>query len=69
MSKKQNFEKHLDALKKSVEDLESNQLGLEGAIKAFEEGIKHAQKCDALLKSAEEKIQNLTEKHGLEASD
>lgn len=69
MSKKQHFESHFNALKKSVEQLESNQLSLEDAIKAFEEGIKYAQKCDELLKSAEQKIQILTEKHGLTAFD
>lgn len=66
MSKKQNYESHLDALKKSVLALESNQLSLEESIKAFEDGIKHAQKCDDLLKSAEEKIAKLTEKHAID---
>ncbi len=69
MSKKQNFEIHLNALKKSVEALDSEQLGLEESIKVFEEGMKHAQKCDNLLKAAEAKMEALTQKHGLDDSE
>ena len=61
MSKQKNFEQTLDKLENIVKELESGELGLDGSIKKFEDGLKMYQECRELLKDAEKKISILTQ--------
>ena len=56
------FEKALAALEKQVHLLESGELPLEDALKAFEEGIRLTRDCQQALADAEQKVQMLLEK-------
>lgn len=59
------FEENLGELDNLVTQLESNQLSLEEALKAFEKGVKLSQECQSVLTQAEQKVQILLEKqHG-----
>jgi len=53
------FEQALERLNKLVEKLESGQLPLEESVAAFEEGVKLTRRCEALLDSAEQRLQVL----------
>jgi len=55
MSKK-TFEQSLKMLEKIVEELESNDLPLEKALKKFEDGVKLSKSCTATLDEIEKKI-------------
>ena len=57
------FEENLSELENIVAQLESNQLSLEDALKAFEKGVKLSQDCQSVLTQAEQKVQILLEKH------
>ncbi|TBR41388.1 exodeoxyribonuclease VII small subunit [Marinomonas agarivorans] len=62
MSSKNNvrhFEENLTELETIVNQLESNQLSLEDALKAFEKGVKLSQSCQSVLTQAEQKVQIL----------
>lgn len=59
------FEDKLSELDSLVKQLESNQLSLEDALKAFEKGIKLSNDCQSVLTQAEQKVQILLEdQHG-----
>ena len=58
---KQNFEASLTKLEKIVEQLESEELGLEESLRLFEEGIKASKKCEESLKTTELKVKKLME--------
>ena len=58
---KQNFEASLTKLEKIVEQLESEELGLEESLRLFEEGVKASKKCEESLKIAELKVKKLME--------
>lgn len=55
------FEDNLSELENIVTQLESNQLSLEDALKAFEKGVKLSQDCQSVLTQAEQKVQILLE--------
>lgn len=55
------FEENLSELETIVAQLESNQLSLEDALKAFEKGVKLSQDCQSVLTQAEQKVQILLE--------
>jgi exodeoxyribonuclease VII small subunit len=55
------FEQCLAELEAIVHDLEDGQLGLAEALARYEQGVKHLKHCFALLKSAEQKIELLTD--------
>lgn len=55
------FEENLSELETIVTQLESNQLSLEEALKAFEKGVKLSQDCQSVLTQAEQKVQILLE--------
>ena len=61
MAAKLSFEKAMDQLEQIVQDLESEELPLEKAIKKFEEGIKLSQFCNKQLEEIEEKVTVLME--------
>ncbi|MBJ7536877.1 exodeoxyribonuclease VII small subunit [Marinomonas transparens] len=56
------FEDNLNELDILINQLESNQLSLEDALKAFEKGVKLSQDCQSVLTQAEQKVQILLEK-------
>jgi exodeoxyribonuclease VII small subunit len=53
---KQTFEKAMDKLEKIVQELESNDLTLEKAIKKFEEGVQLSKFCSEKLDETEKRI-------------
>jgi len=55
------FEQALARLNTLVEKLESGKLPLEESVAAFEEGVKLTRRCEALLDSAEQRLQVLGE--------
>ena len=55
-----NFEAQIEKLEVLVAQLENGNLSLEDSIKAYEEGVKIAQACQATLKHAEQKVEILT---------
>lgn len=56
------FEKALAELEARVHQLESGDLSLEDALKAFEDGIRLTRDCQQALTEAEQKVQLLLEK-------
>jgi len=56
------FEQALARLTALVEKLESGQLPLEESVAAFEEGVKLTRRCEALLDSADQRLQVLNKK-------
>lgn len=68
MAKQENpsFEDNLSALEGVVEQLESGELSLDDAMKAFEKGIKLTRQCQESLATAEQKVRVLMEKNGQE---
>ncbi|KJZ13237.1 MAG: exodeoxyribonuclease VII small subunit [Marinomonas sp.] len=61
------FEDNLVELDSIVSQLESNQLSLEDALKAFEKGVKLSKDCQTVLTQAEQKVQILLEQQGNES--
>ena len=53
---KQTFEKAMKKLEQIVQELESGDQPLEGAVKKFEEGIKLSRYCSEKLDETEKKI-------------
>lgn len=53
---KTNFETQLSELESIVEQLESGELPLEGALKVFEKGVKLSRQCQQMLSEAEQKV-------------
>ena len=58
------FETSLTELEKTVRELESGDLPLEQALKAFEKGIGLTRECQKALEDAEQKVRILLEKDG-----
>jgi exodeoxyribonuclease VII small subunit len=58
------FEEKLGDLEGIVEQLESGQLSLDDAMKAFEKGISLTRECQESLAQAEQKVQVLLSKNG-----
>lgn len=59
-----NFEAALKELEDIVKNMEKGDLSLENALQNFEHGIQLSRNCQTALKSAEQKVQTLTEKNG-----
>ncbi len=55
------FEEQLQALQECVRKIESGQLSLEESLQFFEQGVKLVQGCQAQLKAAEMKVEQLTQ--------
>ncbi|MCA1799285.1 MAG: exodeoxyribonuclease VII small subunit [Xanthomonadaceae bacterium] len=58
------FEKSLAELEQLVETMESGDLPLDEALRHFERGIALTRLCQAALKQAELKVEQLLEKNG-----
>ncbi len=64
------FETSLKRLDELVRQMEQGDLPIDDALKAFEEGIGLTRECQAILDSAEQKVQVLVENQGkVEAHD
>ena len=61
---KENFEESMKKLEGIVTELENGNLNLDESVKKFEEGMKIAKQCNAILEDAEKKITILLEKDG-----
>ncbi len=61
MSKEKSFEESLNELEQIASKLESGDLGLDEAIKEFENGIKLSKECSKKLDEAEKKINILVQ--------
>ncbi|MEM1028267.1 MAG: exodeoxyribonuclease VII small subunit [Planctomycetota bacterium] len=70
MSKKTpSFEQAVDQLEGLIEQIESGEIGLEDALKRYEDGTKLIQRCRSILDAAEKKIVELTEDQMLSGND
>jgi exodeoxyribonuclease VII small subunit len=58
------FEKSLQELESLVEQMEKGELTLEDSLKHFERGIEFTRSCQAALRLAEQKVEQLLEKNG-----
>lgn len=56
-----NFENKLAELETIVEKLEKGQLSLDDSLELFEHGITLSRECNAMLKSARQKVEKLIE--------
>ncbi|MFZ9708884.1 MAG: exodeoxyribonuclease VII small subunit [Steroidobacteraceae bacterium] len=61
------FEKSLAELEALVERLESGELPLEEALKAFERGVTLTRECQSALEAAQARVEMLTSRAGSEA--
>lgn len=61
MATKLSFEKAMEQLERIVQELESEELPLEKAIRKFEEGIKLSKFCNHKLEESEKKVNLLME--------
>jgi len=59
--KKLSFEEALNDLTALVGKLESGQMSLEDSVGAFEQGVQLSRRCEALLDSAEQRLDILNE--------
>lgn len=68
MGKKPTFEERLEALERTVEELESGTLTLDEALARYEQGVAAHKACTETLAAAEKRIETLlkTEQGGLE---
>ncbi len=60
----QNFEKSLRELEDLVKKMEKGDLSLEASLEHFERGVKLSRACQEALKTAEQKVEILTNKNG-----
>jgi len=67
--RQQRFEDAFERLSEIVEQLEAGEAGLEESLDLYAEGMKLAQFCGQKLSEAEKKIQKLSEKLQVPATD
>ncbi|MFO1429009.1 MAG: exodeoxyribonuclease VII small subunit [Candidatus Competibacteraceae bacterium] len=58
------FEQSLRELEQIVLEMEQGELSLEDSLKYFERGIELTRSCQATLRLAEQKVEQLLEKNG-----
>jgi len=63
------FEAALEELEELVARMETGDMTLEASLAAFERGVKLTRHCQAALRSAELKVQKLTEDNEIEDLD
>jgi len=63
-TKQPDFEQSLTELESIVNNMEKGDMSLEASLKAFENGIKLTQSCQASLKKAEQKVEILMKNSG-----
>jgi exodeoxyribonuclease VII small subunit len=59
MGQKMTFEAAMERLEDIVQQLENGRIGLDEAVKIFEEGMTLYRKCQVQLQDAEKKIETL----------
>ena len=59
-----NLEEEMKKLQKIVEELSGGKLTLGDSLKKYEEGVKLAQSCSAVLSEAQRKVELLMKKDG-----
>ncbi|NQT25355.1 exodeoxyribonuclease VII small subunit [candidate division KSB1 bacterium] len=59
-AKTNNFEETFNALQTVVEKLESDEISLEDAVKAYEEGMQMIRQCTTILEKAQIRIEQLS---------
>ena len=57
------FENAIEQLSLAVQQLESNDLPLDQALKQFEHGVKLGNHCQQILQQAEQQVSQLIEEH------
>jgi len=55
------FEQAIDQLEQLIEKIESGEVGLEAALKHYEQGTALIKRCRSILDKAEQRIADLTE--------
>jgi exodeoxyribonuclease VII small subunit len=58
------FEQSLRELEQIVHEMEQGELSLEDSLKYFERGIELTRSCQATLRLAEQKVEQLLERNG-----
>jgi len=58
------FEQSLQELEQIVQQMEQGELSLEDSLKYFERGIELTRSCQAILRLAGQKVEQLLEKNG-----
>ncbi|MBK8207011.1 MAG: exodeoxyribonuclease VII small subunit [Planctomycetes bacterium] len=58
------FEELVAQVEQALQQLESGDLPLEDALKRYEEGVASLRRCFEILKQAEKKVQQLSERDG-----
>lgn len=58
------FEELVAQVEQALQQLESGDLPLEDALKRYEEGVASLRRCFDILKQAEKKVQQLSERDG-----
>jgi len=61
-----NFENSLSELEELVERLEKGEQTLESSLKDFERGVELTRNCQTALQDAEQRVEQLIEKSGVE---
>ncbi len=61
-----NFEASLNELEALVENLERGDQTLESSLKDFERGVELTRTCQSALKKAEQRVEQLIKKSGIE---
>jgi exodeoxyribonuclease VII small subunit len=64
MKEKAQFEEDLKRLQKIVDELAAGKITLGESLKKYEEGIKLANSCQAMLNDAQRKVELLMKKEG-----
>ncbi|NOR51091.1 MAG: exodeoxyribonuclease VII small subunit [Gammaproteobacteria bacterium] len=64
--KSPDFEHSLEELEKLVERLERGDQNLESSLKDFERGVELTRNCQTALQDAEQRVEQLIEKSGIE---
>ena len=58
------FEEDIATLQNLLQQLEAGELGIEEALKGFEEGMQRIKRCRAALEQAETRVQKIIDDHG-----
>ncbi|MBD3379044.1 MAG: exodeoxyribonuclease VII small subunit [Candidatus Omnitrophica bacterium] len=62
--KETSFEKALENLERTVDELEAGELSLDDSLKKYEEGVKLARMCQEKLEKAKKRIEKLVKDDG-----
>ncbi len=63
MTQAKTFEKQLTELNSIIKQMEKDDVGLETALKLYEEGVKLTRSCQKIISDAETKIEQLMDQN------